>query len=58
MNENLSKDQFGTQLSSITKMGAMPRNPKFTDPQPLKISTSENKYAPGANKQIAKPGFF
>jgi hypothetical protein len=58
MNQNLSQAQFSPNLNSMTKMGAMPRNPEFTDPQPLKISSSENKYAPGEDKQIAKPGFF
>jgi hypothetical protein len=42
----------------MTKMGAMPKNLKFDDPQPLNISSVQNKYAPGANQQIAKPGFF
>jgi hypothetical protein len=58
MNQNLSQSQFNPKLNSMTKMGAMPRNPEFTDPQPLKISSFDNAYAPGADKQIAKPGFF
>jgi len=58
MNQNLSKGQFSLNTSSMTKMGAMPKNLKFDDPQPLKISSVQNKYAPGANQQIAKPGFF
>lgn len=58
MNQNLSQSQFSPNLNSMTKMGAMPRNLKFDDPQPLKVSPVQNKFAPGANKQIAKPGFF
>jgi hypothetical protein len=58
MNQNLSQSQFSPNFNSMTKMGAMPRNLKFDDPQPLKISAVQNKFAPGITKPIAKPGFF
>jgi hypothetical protein len=38
--------------------GAMPRSSKFDEKQLPKISGEQNKYAPGANTSIAKPGFF
>jgi hypothetical protein len=57
MNRNLSMEQFSPQRS-ITKAGAMPRDSKFDEKQVQKISGEQNKYAPGANKPLAKPGFF
>jgi len=57
MNRNLSMEQFSPQRS-ITKAGAMPRNAKFDEIQLPKISGEQNRYAPGANTPIAKPGFF
>jgi hypothetical protein len=57
MNRNLSMEQFSPQRS-ITKAGAMPRNAKFDEKQLPKISGEQNRYAPGANTPIAKPGFF
>jgi hypothetical protein len=57
MNQNLSMEQFAAQ-KSITAAGAMPRSSKFDEKQLPKISGEQNKYAPGANTSIAKPGFF
>ena len=57
MNQNLSTEQFSPQRS-ITAAGAMPRNSKFDEKQVPKISGEQNKYAPGANKPLANPGFF
>jgi hypothetical protein len=57
MNRNLSIEQFSPQ-KSITAAGAMPRNLKFDEKQVPKISGEQNRYAPGANKPLAKPGFF
>jgi len=57
MNTNLSMEQFSPQRS-ITRAGAMPRNAKFDEKQLPKISGEQNRYAPGANTPIAKPGFF
>jgi hypothetical protein len=57
MNRNLSMEQFSPQ-KSITAAGAMPRNSKFDEKQVPKISGEQNRYAPGANKPLAKPGFF
>jgi len=57
MNQNLSTMQFSPQRS-ITMAGAMPRNAKFDEKQLPKISGEPNKFAPGANTPIAKPGFF
>jgi hypothetical protein len=50
-------EQFSPQRS-ITKAGAMPRNVKFDEKQLPKISGEQNRYAPGANMPLAKPGFF
>ena len=57
MNQNLSMEQFAAQ-QSVTAAGAMPRSSKFDEKQLPKISGEQNKYAPGANMPIAKPGFF
>jgi hypothetical protein len=57
MNQNLSTMQFSPQRS-ITAAGAMPRSSKFDEKQLPKISGEPNKFAPGANTPIAKPGFF
>lgn len=57
MNQNLSTEQFAAQRS-VTAAGAMPRSSKFDEKQLPKISGEQNKYAPGANTPIAKPGFF
>ena len=57
MNPSLSMEQFSPQRS-ITKAGAMPRNSKFDEKQLPKISGEQNKYAPGANKPLANPGFL
>jgi hypothetical protein len=57
MNQNLSMEQFSAQ-KSLTAEGAMPRSSKFDDKQVQKISGEQNMYAPGANKPVAKPGFF
>jgi hypothetical protein len=57
MNPSLSMEQFSPQRS-ITKAGAMPRSSKFDEKQLPKISGEQNKYAPGTNKPLAKPGFF
>jgi hypothetical protein len=57
MNTNLSMEQFAAQRS-ITAAGAMPRSSKFDEKQLPKISGEPNKFAPGANTPIAKPGFF
>jgi hypothetical protein len=57
MNPNLSTEQFSPQRS-ITMAGAMPRDAKFDEKQVQEISGEQNKYAPGANTPIAKPGFF
>jgi hypothetical protein len=57
MNQNLSMEQFSPQRS-LTMAGAMPRSSKFDEKQLPKISGEQNKYAPGANTPIAKPGFF
>ena len=57
MNPNISMEQFSPQRS-ITRAGAMPRNAKFDEKQLPKISGEQNKYAPGANMPLAKPGFF
>jgi hypothetical protein len=57
MNQNLSMEQFSPQRS-ITAAGAMPRSSKFDEKQLPKISGEPNKFAPGANTPIAKPGFF
>ena len=50
-------EQFSPQRS-ITMAGAMPRDSKFDEKQVQKISGEQNRYAPGANTPIAKPGFF
>jgi hypothetical protein len=57
MNQNLSMAQFSPQRS-ITMAGAMPRSSRFDENQLPKISGEQNKYAPGANLPLAKPGFF
>jgi hypothetical protein len=57
MNQNLSMEQFSPQ-KSITAAGAMPRDSRFDEKQVQKISGEQNRYAPGANKPLAKPGFF
>jgi hypothetical protein len=58
MSKNLSLEQFGRYEQSVTKMGAMPRNPKFDDPQPAKPVSTEDQFAPNKSIPIAKPGFF
>jgi hypothetical protein len=57
MNQNLSMEQFSPQRS-ITAAGAMPRSLTFDEKQLPQISGAPNKFAPGANTPIAKPGFF
>ena len=57
MNQNLSQNQFAPQ-ASVSADGAMPRSSKFDEPQLAKVSSEGNKFAPGANTPIAKPGFF
>ena len=57
MNQNLSMEQFSPQRS-ITAAGAMPRSLTFDEKQLPQISGASNKFAPGANTPIAKPGFF
>jgi hypothetical protein len=58
MSATLSSDQFGQYTQSVTKMGAMPRNRKFDDPQPAKVVSIENQFAPNKSQPLAKPGFF
>jgi hypothetical protein len=58
MSANLSSDQFGQYTQSVTKMGAMPRNKKFDDPQPAKMISIEDQFAPNKSQPLAKPGFF
>ena len=58
MSTSLSSDQFGHYTDSLTKMGAMPRDPRFDDAQPDKPDTTENKLAPNQSQPLAKPGFF
>lgn len=57
MNSNLSSSQFEGQ-SSLTKMGAMPNNPKFDGPSALKPPKQDGANLPNGNVPLAKPGFF
>ena len=58
MSTSLSSDQFGQYTKSISKDGAMPRDPKFDDLQPAKVDATENRFAPNQSQPLAKPGFF
>lgn len=58
MNTNLSKPQFGTQVASVTRTGAMPIKDKFDGPAPLKESSVQNRMSPNINIRLPKPGFF
>jgi hypothetical protein len=58
MNKNLSSSQFASNQQSMTKMGAMPLNPKYDGPSSVKQPTFQNNMAPNANVPLAKPGFF
>ena len=58
MNRNLSSEQFGRYIQSITKMGAMPRSQKFDDPQSKLIDNTENQFAANYNLPLATPGYF
>jgi hypothetical protein len=57
MNRNLSSSQFEGQ-SSLTKMGAMPTDPKFDGPSALKAPKQDGANIPNENVPLAKPGFF
>jgi hypothetical protein len=53
----LSQPQFN-EMDDTTKMGAMPIDRKFIGPSADKTPSEQNKFAYGADKPIAKPGFF
>jgi hypothetical protein len=57
VNGNLSQQQIG-KAPAMTKVGAMPIQPKFDGPAPIKEASQRGVMQPNVNRLIPKPGFF
>ena len=57
MNGNLSKAQM-QNVSSVTKLGAMPIKTNYDGPAPIKTNPQQGVMQPGKGINIPKPGFF